>query len=341
MVGSSGEHHAGWSDACTGRDIMFSQVYSREISLPGTEGERYRKMARAAVGLTSADIRRMKSDHAWLRANREGHPLQYARDVLELDDRATLMRKIAAAYAALHARAPEQLLWAGFAAIAVNDGIRPAAELAVQAARMAASVDVGDTVARIAEDGIKCAYESSFAIYLELAWLHHAYLEGGIEVLRWLHTDGMVADEVMDGFEDIVRGLKLGGAGGRALVLQGNLALFRHEQQVVVTPIFEKYAVAVKAACDLGLFRVPNHELATACTALGRDPRWLEGMAGASYVDAEPRWSWLVEHAWKPYVQLQRTGSLETSLQRAAAGRGENGAPATRAVVRILESMLP
>lgn len=319
---------------------MFSQVFSREISLPGTEGERYRKLARAAVGLTSAEIRRMKSDHAWLRANREGHPLQYARDVLELDDRAALMRRIAAAYAALHARAPGQLLWAGFAAIAVNDGIRPATELAVQAALMATSVDVGDTVARIAEDGIKCAYEANFASYLELAWLHHAYLEGGIEVLRWLHTDGMVADEVMEGFEDVVRGQKLGGAGGRALVLQGNLALFRHEQQAIVTPIFEKYAVAMKAVGDLGLFRVPNHELATACIALGREPRWLEGMGGASYVDAEPRWSWLVEHAWKPYVQLQRTGALDTSFERAAVGRAENGTRATHAVVRLLKSIV-
>jgi len=249
---------------------MFAHAFSREIELPSTEAARYQKQARAAVGLTSADLRRFATESAWLRTNDGTSPLQHAEDVIDLDERIALMGKIAAAYVALHERAPEWMLWAAFAAIAVNDGVRPAAELAMAAARLARSADLGDTVSRIAEDGVKCAFETNLKIYCDLAWVHHAFLEGGIEVIRWMREDRAIAAEVAEGFEDIERGQLLGGEEGWHLIAHGNLALFEYEQRVVVTPIFEKYAAALQAASDLGLVAIPNQTLAAACG----NPTW-------------------------------------------------------------------
>ncbi len=319
---------------------MFSHVVSREIPLPRTDAERYRKRARAAIGLTSTDVRRFRAEHAWLRANDAAMPVQYARDVIDIDERIDVMRRIASRYAELHAREPELFAWAAFAAIAINDGVRPTAELAMSAAAIARAVDVGDMVARVAEDGTKCAFEVNFAIYLDLAWVHEAYLDGGIEVVRWLCDDKAITKQVLEGFEDIERGRLLGGAEGRALIAQGNLVLFEHEQRVIVTPIFVKYAAALAWSTELGLIRVPNIDLAAECRAQGRDPQWNVSLCGESYGPLVPRWGWLVEHTWRPFVARFLRGGFTASLARATNGRPENRAPAARAALRLVQRML-
>jgi hypothetical protein len=319
---------------------MFSHAVSREIALPRTDAERYRKVARAAIGLTSSDVRRFRAEHAWLRANDASTPVQYARDVIDVDERVMLMNRIAARYAALHARQPELFAWAAFAAIAVNDGVRPTAELAMSAGAIARAVDVGDVVARVAEDGAKCAFEVNFAIYMDLAWVHEAYLDGGIEVVRWLCEDNVISKQVREGFEDMERGRLLGGVEGRHLIAQGNLVLLEHEQRVIVTPIFAKYAAALAWCTDLGLIHVPNFELAAECAAQGRDPRWNVSLCGESYGPFVPRWGWLLEHGWRPFVARFWRGGFAASLARAANGRPENRAPAARAALRLVQRML-
>jgi hypothetical protein len=230
------------------------------------------------------------------------------------------------------------LLWAGFAAIAVNDGVRPATELAMTIAelmRLAGSLAPGlrarlRSVAWAAEDGIKCAFETNYAIFADLGWVHMVFLEHGIEALRELCNKGEIGREVLSGFEDIARGARIAGDSGHHAIVRGNLALFRHEQEASATPVFARYGEAVAIATAVGLITVPNRKLAARGTALGRSPDWTDVNSRAdSYGPLSRRWRWLVRHAWEPAVALHRDRRergcrlLDTEVTRAIEGLPE------------------
>ena len=259
-----------------------------------------RRVAWAELGLDTTDAGRLAREAARLVPSGDG-PVQRARDVIDIDERARLMRAIAAAYARIHLGAPRELAWSAFAAIAVNDGVRPTVELALLASRV---VRIG-----VIEDAIKCAFEANLAIYADLAWVHHAYLAGGARLIEALHRSGDLADDLADAFTTIARGD----------VLAGNLALFRREQDLVVTPIFARYHAALALATRIGLIAVPGRALAARCEALGASPRWT---ARKSYAPFPTRWRWLVERAWRPFSSLGRV-DLDAALARARLGRAE------------------
>jgi hypothetical protein len=293
--------------------------------------ERFRAAAWADLGLHTGDVARLALEDTQLVPNRAGR-LQRAGDVLDVRERARVMRAIAAAYARLHARAPSELAWAGFAAIAVNDGVRPTVELALAATRLRWPA------MHAIEDALKCAFETNVAIYADLAWVHHAYVDGGIALVRALHRDGELDADLAASFEDIARGAGARrwflGDVAREHVLRGNLALFRREQDAIVTPIFERYAAAMALATRLGLVAVPGRTLAAKCAALGGSPRWT---AAASYGPFAPRWAWLVDCAWRPFTALGRD-ELAPALERARRGIPERPAIARTAlaIVRLL-----
>ena len=248
------------------------------------------------------------------------------------------MRRIAAFYGRCYLASPDQLLWAGFAAIAVNDGVRPAIELAMTIAdltRLAGSLPPL-LRARLrsfgwaAEDGIKCAFETNYAIFADLGWVHMVFLEEGIEALRKLCQKGEIRPELLSGFEDITRGARIGGDAGHRLTVRGNLTLFRHEQEASATPVFARYRGAVAAATAVGLITVPNRKLAARGTSLGRSPDWMDvNSAEDSYGPFSRRWRWLVNHAWEPAVTLHRDRResgcrlLDTEVIRAIEGLPE------------------
>ena len=216
---------------------------------PGTSAHELRARAWHAVGIDSEMASRLAREHARLQPCADGPRPQTASDVLNLDERARLMRRIAAYYGRCYVASPDQLLWAGFAAIAVNDGVRPATELAMTIAELTKLAGSLAPLLRAplrsfawaAEDGIKCAFEANYAIFTDLGWVHMVFLEQGIEALRELCRQGEIARELLSGFEDIAHGARIGGEAGHRATVRGNLALFRHEQEASATPVFARY----------------------------------------------------------------------------------------------------
>lgn len=161
-------------------------------------------------------------------------------------------------------------------------------------------------------------------------------------MVRWLAEDRVIGKQALERFEDIERGRKLGGPEGRALITQGNLMLFEYEQRVVVTPVFENYGSAMWASSELAMIEVPNREVAAACVARGRESRWSVALAGESYGPYVPRWGWLVEtlEAVHGAVLARRIGDIGRSCGERARGRAENRTPATRAALRVAQSIV-
>lgn len=272
----------------------------------------YQKLAFADVGLSAWDAERLRGEHDCLSPG-EGLSL------LDVDERQRLMRAIAGAYASLYLRAPGRFLWLGFAALAVHDGVRPSCERAAEAGRShwleaigrgaigrTLKLVFGATAAAIANDGVKAAFETNYAIFADLYWVHLAYLDGGLPRLRELG----VARKLADGFLRIDAGD----------VVDGNLLLFRREQQHVVTPVFAKYHHALAAATRFGLISVPNERLRASCAALRRSPDWSD--AGASYGPFADRWRWLVDRTWEPFVRLhqEERAALHEEVWRVVTG---------------------
>src|SRR5262249_53801765 len=168
------------------------------------------------------------------------------------------------------------------------------------------------------EDGLKCAFETNFAIFSDLGWVHLAFLEGGAAELRRMHQQGELHPALLQGFEEIEAGR----------VAEGNLALFRHEQDASVTPVFERYAGALDLLSRIGLVTVPNRRLAGRAAELGRCTGW--NLRDQSYGPFEARWRWLVRHAWEPMLSLHRERGLLAEVTRAVAGRQERFALAAR-----------
>jgi hypothetical protein len=282
---------------------------------PGMSAREHRARTWETVGIDVEMASRLAREHARLQPCADEPRVQTASDVLDLDERARLMRRIAAYYGKCYAATPDQLLWAGFAAIAVNDGVRPATELAMTIAeltRLAGSLAPLlrarlRSFAWAAEDGIKCAFETNYAIFADLGWVHMVFLEEGIEALRELCNKGEISRQLLSGFEDIARGARIGGDAGHRAIVRGNLTLFRHEQKASATPVFARYREAVAIATAGGLISVPNRTLAARGTSLGRSPAWKDVNSGDdSYGPFSRRWRWLVSHAWEPAVALHR-----------------------------------
>jgi uncharacterized protein DUF2515 len=298
---------------------------------------RYRRRAFAEVGLSAWDSERLQGEHGCLSPSDA-----VAEELLDVDERARLMRAIAAAYATMYLSAPDLFLWMGFAAIAVHDGVRPTSELAAAAARIgwlrfldrgvsgrALERLLGATPATAAREGMKAAFEANFAIFADLYWVHLAYRDGGLPRLRELHESGALAADLLQGFEllDAGRGRA---REGYPLVVAGNRILFRHEQERSVTPVFRKYGRGIAFASRMGMIKVPNGKLREACVALGRSPEWLGGRhAGTSYAAFTARWAWLVEHTWEPFVELHRNtrAGLHAEIWRVVAEDPEREAP--------------
>jgi hypothetical protein len=325
---------------------------------PGMSAHELRARAWHSVGIDVATASRLAREHARLQPCADGRQPQMASDVLDLDERARLMRRIAAYYGRCYAAAPDQLLWAGFAAIAVNDGVRPATELAMTIAeftRLAGSLAPLlrarlRSLAWAAEDGIKCAFETNYAIFADLGWVHMVFLEEGIEALRELCQKGEIGRELLSGFEDIARGARIGGDAGHRATVRGNLALFRHEQEASATPVFARYWGAVAIATAVGLITVPNRKLAARGTSLGRSPDWTNvNSTEDSYGPFSTRWRWLVNSAWEPAVALHRDRReracrlLDTEVTRAIEGLPErrHAWPWRRAVSLARVASLP
>lgn len=152
-----------------------------------------------------------------------------------------IFEKVYAYYASLYL-ADHRLKWAAMAKLAggevfrgFRDEIVPAEELgeAISKAgrRSDGDLSVGDLIGGVAQ-----AYAGSIdillmqmqhAIFMDLAWQHQAYREGGIEVLAAAAARGELDKEGFAAWQDIDSGVS-------TRVSKGNLALLRREQFLVL-----------------------------------------------------------------------------------------------------------
>ena len=157
-------------------------------------------------------------------------------------------------------------------------------------------------------------------IFHDIAWAHEAYLEGGIEEVE-ANAAGSDLGLLLEGFRLIDRGVRsvhseAAGDEAERLVWEGNIALLRHEQTVVLQPVFDRLSPAGKVLASFG-----SEIDFSGCTPADQScvasfPTYygyLETLSGMkSIVDAAHRWQWVescVIPAWMTADRIMRTKS--------------------------------
>lgn len=164
-----------------------------------SEFNKYQEQGFAAIGLdpkeaaqlTAKDLKELLEKHPYLRSTDQGGNQPIPRSVVE--KRLELMKKIAKAYGELYKKNPDLFLWAGFAAVAINDGVLPGTMRSLWAcgdvykgeykllldAIEPPRPPAGELPLRdVARDGAKAAFVVNLALFSDLYWAHLAYLEG-------------------------------------------------------------------------------------------------------------------------------------------------------------------
>lgn len=147
------------------------------------------------------------------------------------------------------------------------------------------------------------------AIYNDIVWAHHAYLEGGLEEIEGNITDNE-REFLFSGFSMIDKGRALLDSGNdpekaKTLIREGNIKLLRHEQINTLGPVFDAISpqgrVVVSFGSELNFGEAAPY---------GCSPRasfadhfgYIETLTGIrSVTNAENRWQWIEENvlpAW-------------------------------------------
>ncbi|MDQ2755740.1 MAG: hypothetical protein M3Y71_04140 [Actinomycetota bacterium] len=172
--------------------------------------------------------------------------------------------EISSRYAWLHAQQPTCFKWAGMAAIASHH-----ARLVLFPFRLDADgsgyVDLPRSLSRwrLLTDDVNRMREVNNAIYDDIFWVHLAYLTAadGMEDLRRLLGPHREYAGLLAAFETIDRGrVVLADQGSPQevrreaadLVWAGNLALLKHEQRVVVQPLFDRLSGTFARMASMG-----------------------------------------------------------------------------------------
>ncbi|MGH7139011.1 MAG: hypothetical protein ACREHD_24970 [Pirellulales bacterium] len=177
------------------------------------------------------------------------------------------------------------LLWAGMAklagntvwnALAVNiqvDGI-PVGPLAKNAP--------GSGPAQVQAFMERELLAMNLEIFLDLAWVHEAYLRGGIEELRSLVQSGELSQNVLDGFELIDRGIR---QGSDDLIQQGNAMLLQREQQTIL----------MRGYAELARLNLGKLMGALAKSPVPGGKPFSESVPGGDLANFADRWRWILK----------------------------------------------
>lgn len=170
--------------------------------------------------------------------------------------------EITSRYAWLHAQQPTGLKWAAMAAIASHHVRRVLFPFRLDADGTG-WVDLPRSLSRsrILTEDANILREVNNAIYADIFWVHLAYLSGGSAGTSALLGPDHDRAELLGAFEDLSRGRAVleddeAPASARRealeLVWAGNLALLRHEQRVVVQPLFDRLSGPFARLASLG-----------------------------------------------------------------------------------------
>jgi hypothetical protein len=146
------------------------------------------------------------------------------------------------------------------------------------------------------------------AIFMDLAWQHQAYREGGITALAAAHTRGDLTDELMAAWRDI-------DSGDSARVNAGNMALLKREQ----------YEVLQGGSSGKGFYGLiqdipDNDAIPEAMSEEARSPipggrPFQEVVPGGDITVFTDRWKWLTEDMIPAFEKLDPT-TLQRLVQK-------------------------
>ena len=171
-------------------------------------------------------------------------------------------KTISSIYADLYLKHAEQFKWAGMAAFASNHvgiGLLPYKTGQVELLDLNASCKKRGLL-----NDLNLIRHINNRIFDDIAWTHQAYLDGGLQLMNelmehdvhyrlmlpaWKHLDNVIHQQESD---EESRRLKIWDA---------NLELLRHEQEVVVQPMFESLGAVFKKVVTFcaSLDFSPNH----------------------------------------------------------------------------------
>ncbi len=100
-------------------------------------------------------------------------------------------------------------------------------------------------------------------IYDDIAWTHQAYLDGGIELLEKLMVDDMHYSSMLKAWKALDEAVNLSEdvQDRNTRIWLANTQLLRHEQEIVVQPMFDRFGALFKKILTLcaSLDFSPNH----------------------------------------------------------------------------------
>jgi hypothetical protein len=264
-------------------------------------------------------------------------------------------RAITARYARWYLDYPEKFKWAGMAAFASRQvGIAVvSSELLLAPERLGESNPL-TWLHRMASgmfmvQDLEEMRAGNNRIFSDIAWAHAAYLAGGIEEIEG-NAVGTDRDQLLEGFRLIDLGVKQAAScreGDEALrlVWQGNQALLRHEQTVVLQPVFDRLS---PGGCVLASF---GSELDFS-GAFPSDPRciasfssfhgYMETLSGMrSIADAGHRWKWIELCVMPAWMEADRRMQMDPALRRKLISMASSEPGALQRIAEFTGSLMP
>lgn len=147
------------------------------------------------------------------------------------------------------------------------------------------------------------------AIYEDIAWAHHAYLEGGLEEIGENISDSE-REFLFSGFRMIDKGRVLLESDGdseeaKVLIRNGNIKLLRHEQINTLGPVFDAISPQGRVVVSFGSELNFGEAAPSGCSpraSFADHFGYIETLTGTrSVTNAEHRWQWIEENvlpAW-------------------------------------------
>ena len=157
-------------------------------------------------------------------------------------------------YARMYERSPELLKWAGMAAFAsyhIGMSLIPFKWVDIGIVDLTKALEQKEKGFR---NDLQLIRLLNNHIFNDIGWVHLAYLDSGIELLRSLFTNHPHYGAILKAFEKIEEGkclLETDSAAAEELIWQANTEILWHEQSAVVQPVFNKLGPAFSRAMSI------------------------------------------------------------------------------------------
>ena len=161
-------------------------------------------------------------------------------------------------------------------------------------------------------------------IFRDIAWAHAAYLEGGISEIE-ANAEGTDRGLLLEGFRSIDQGAKMAASGdageeSERLVWSGNVALLRHEQTVVLQPVFDRLSPGGRILASFGSeldFSGCTPSDQSCVASFPSHCGYLETLSGLkSIADPVQRWQWVESRVVPAWMAADRLMQADPARQR-------------------------